>query len=56
MSSLIIWLIFTWQWVKTTEQRDTEAQAQIALIQLAPRVQYFAALGPDSLSPIIQTE
>jgi len=37
-----------------TEQRDREAQAHIALVQLAPRVQYFAALGPDSLAPLFK--
>ena len=42
--------------MSATEQRDREAQAHIALVPLAPRVQYFAALGPDSLASIIQTK
>jgi len=32
-----------------TEETDREAQAQIAIVFLAPREIYFAALGSDSL-------
>jgi len=37
---------------RPTGQTDREAHAYSALVPLAPREQYFAAMGPDSPAPL----
>jgi len=47
-------LNFAWPlWcVGSTEETDREAQAHTAIVFLAPKGKYFAALGADSLAPL----
>ena len=45
-------LLSNGEWVPTTEQLDREAQADTAIVFLAPLEKYLAALGPDFLAPL----